>query len=213
MAYFMQNMSPISSNTSDSTFIYAIFNLYQIIPIKVWNTPCWNARIKLIVINNSSCNLRENRRHHFECTDNIEKVFISAEGLEEIKERLVYLKNTNLEIIEENNTKNVCMEEKKQIALTFDDGPHPYYTEQLLDGLKERKVVATFFVTVFSCTRFCGCRGIFRRDIPLCKDLLHRTPFRVCWKQPERHRNSRTFCKPCGSASFRGTGGILQAWA
>lgn len=28
-----------------------------------------------------------------------------------------------------------------------DDGPHPYYTEQLLDGLKERGVVATFFVT------------------------------------------------------------------
>lgn len=35
----------------------------------------------------------------------------------------------------------------KKIALTFDDGPHPRYTEQLLDGLKERKVVATFFVT------------------------------------------------------------------
>lgn len=36
---------------------------------------------------------------------------------------------------------------EKKIALTFDDGPHPYYTEQLLDGLKERGVVATFFVT------------------------------------------------------------------
>ncbi len=35
----------------------------------------------------------------------------------------------------------------KKIALTFDDGPHPYYTEQLLDGLKERGVRATFFVT------------------------------------------------------------------
>ena len=35
----------------------------------------------------------------------------------------------------------------KKIALTFDDGPHPRYTEQLLDGLKERNVVATFFVT------------------------------------------------------------------
>lgn len=33
----------------------------------------------------------------------------------------------------------------KKIALTFDDGPHPRYTEQLLDGLKERNVVATFF--------------------------------------------------------------------
>lgn len=37
--------------------------------------------------------------------------------------------------------------EVKRIALTFDDGPHPYYTEQLLDGLKERGVVVTFFVT------------------------------------------------------------------
>lgn len=35
----------------------------------------------------------------------------------------------------------------KKIALTFDDGPHPQYTEQLLDGLKERGVVVTFFVT------------------------------------------------------------------
>lgn len=35
----------------------------------------------------------------------------------------------------------------RKIAITFDDGPHPYYTEQLLDGLKERGVVATFFVT------------------------------------------------------------------
>ncbi|MCM1091772.1 MAG: polysaccharide deacetylase family protein [Butyrivibrio sp.] len=37
--------------------------------------------------------------------------------------------------------------EEKKIALTFDDGPHPQYTEQLLDGLKERGVHATFFVT------------------------------------------------------------------
>ncbi len=38
-------------------------------------------------------------------------------------------------------------QEEKKIALTFDDGPHPQYTEQLLDGLKERGVHATFFVT------------------------------------------------------------------
>lgn len=36
---------------------------------------------------------------------------------------------------------------RKKIALTFDDGPHPYYTEQLLKGLKERNVKATFFIT------------------------------------------------------------------
>ncbi len=35
----------------------------------------------------------------------------------------------------------------KKIALTFDDGPHPYYTEQLLEGFRERGVHATFFVT------------------------------------------------------------------
>ncbi len=38
-------------------------------------------------------------------------------------------------------------QEIQKIALTFDDGPHPSYTEQLLDGLKERGVHATFFVT------------------------------------------------------------------
>lgn len=37
--------------------------------------------------------------------------------------------------------------ELQRVALTFDDGPHPYYTEQLLDGLKERGVHVTFFVT------------------------------------------------------------------
>lgn len=39
------------------------------------------------------------------------------------------------------------LEDIKKIAITFDDGPHPSYTEQLLDGLKERGVHATFFVT------------------------------------------------------------------
>ena len=38
-------------------------------------------------------------------------------------------------------------EDIRKIAITFDDGPHPSYTEQLLDGLKERGVHATFFVT------------------------------------------------------------------
>ncbi len=36
--------------------------------------------------------------------------------------------------------------EERRVAITFDDGPHPYYTEQLLDGLKERDAKATFFV-------------------------------------------------------------------
>ena len=37
-------------------------------------------------------------------------------------------------------------ENKKYIALTFDDGPHPVYTQKILDILEEKKVSATFFV-------------------------------------------------------------------
>ena len=36
--------------------------------------------------------------------------------------------------------------EAKKVAITFDDGPNPEYTERLLDGLKERNVKATFFL-------------------------------------------------------------------
>lgn len=36
---------------------------------------------------------------------------------------------------------------KGKVALTFDDGPHPQYTPQLLDGLAKRNVKATFFIT------------------------------------------------------------------
>lgn len=34
----------------------------------------------------------------------------------------------------------------KKVALTFDDGPDPEYTQELLEGLKARDVRATFFV-------------------------------------------------------------------
>ena len=39
------------------------------------------------------------------------------------------------------------VEGNKKVAITFDDGPHRKYTELILDGLKERGVKATFFVT------------------------------------------------------------------
>ncbi len=45
-------------------------------------------------------------------------------------------------------------EDKGKIALTFDDGPHPYYTEQILDGLKERGIRATFFVTGMNAEKY-----------------------------------------------------------
>ena len=38
------------------------------------------------------------------------------------------------------------VKDNPRIALTFDDGPHSVFTEQLLDGLKEKEVVATFFL-------------------------------------------------------------------
>lgn len=39
------------------------------------------------------------------------------------------------------------VEESPKVAITFDDGPSTVYTEILLDGLKERGVKATFFLT------------------------------------------------------------------
>lgn len=36
--------------------------------------------------------------------------------------------------------------EAKKIALTFDDGPHPVYTEEMLEVLEEAQVPATFFL-------------------------------------------------------------------
>ena len=42
----------------------------------------------------------------------------------------------------------------KKIALTFDDGPHPIYTPELLDGLRNRGVVCTFFVTGSNATLY-----------------------------------------------------------
>lgn len=41
---------------------------------------------------------------------------------------------------------STLINEKKKIALTFDDGPSAAYTGTLLDGLKERNVKATFFL-------------------------------------------------------------------
>lgn len=36
--------------------------------------------------------------------------------------------------------------ERKRVALTFDDGPNPQYTPEMLEALKERGVKATFFL-------------------------------------------------------------------
>lgn len=39
-----------------------------------------------------------------------------------------------------------CQSNKKNIALTFDDGPHPVHTPEILDILAEYGIKATFFV-------------------------------------------------------------------
>lgn len=44
------------------------------------------------------------------------------------------------------DTVSADVEEKPRIAITFDDGPHPVYTEILLDALKERQITAGFFL-------------------------------------------------------------------
>ncbi|PLS18417.1 polysaccharide deacetylase family protein [Bacillus sp. M6-12] len=51
----------------------------------------------------------------------------------------IFIRRSGLNIVKELNG-------KKAVALTFDDGPNPIYTEQLLDILKKYQVKATFFV-------------------------------------------------------------------
>lgn len=46
----------------------------------------------------------------------------------------------------EQNLVSDQLEEPPKVAITFDDGPSAKYTGQLLDGLKERGVKATFFL-------------------------------------------------------------------
>lgn len=57
----------------------------------------------------------------------------------------VWQMNNNPQFFWETDSSEV-IEEMPRIALTFDDGPHSIFTEQLLDGLKERGVVVTFFL-------------------------------------------------------------------
>ena len=53
------------------------------------------------------------------------------------------------QLVPDNSCRQASIEPSviRHVAITFDDGPHPVYTERLLDGLKERGVHATFFVT------------------------------------------------------------------
>jgi peptidoglycan/xylan/chitin deacetylase (PgdA/CDA1 family) len=46
------------------------------------------------------------------------------------------------------------------VSITFDDGPHPTHTDQILDILKEKKVHATFFLIGLHVPRY--EKGILR---------------------------------------------------
>ena len=70
-------------------------------------------------------------------------------------------KATASENFSTDTTAGLPVEEPPRIALTFDDGPSPLYTERLLDGLKERGVVATFFVTGENAQ---SCPDLIRRE-------------------------------------------------
>lgn len=56
--------------------------------------------------------------------------------------------------IQKTDTKAAIGNQDRIIALTFDDGPHPVWTEKLLDGLKERGIKATFFVVGENAERY-----------------------------------------------------------
>lgn len=43
---------------------------------------------------------------------------------------------------------------KKEVSLTFDDGPNPYFTQKILDALDSFNIKATFFVTGKRCLQY-----------------------------------------------------------
>ena len=49
---------------------------------------------------------------------------------------------------------SVNAEEEKLVAITFDDGPSGHYTAELLEGLEERGVKATFFLCGYRVDQF-----------------------------------------------------------
>ncbi|MBF0548102.1 MAG: polysaccharide deacetylase family protein [Candidatus Riflebacteria bacterium] len=61
-------------------------------------------------------------------------------------ERVLPPSYATIDSIAESARKSIKPSEPKVVALTFDDGPHPTLTPQLLDFLKKENVAATFFV-------------------------------------------------------------------
>lgn len=64
---------------------------------------------------------------------------------------VINIKNNNRQDRQQETFENVvrasALVKRPKVAITFDDGPSTVYTKILLDGLKERGVKATFFLT------------------------------------------------------------------
>ncbi len=69
---------------------------------------------------------------------------------------LVFITNSN-SIAYANEARRVYSKNREkigQVALTFDDGPHPRYTQAILDILEEYHITATFFVIGVNATLY-----------------------------------------------------------
>lgn len=75
-------------------------------------------------------------------------------------------------------------DERKLVALTFDDGPHPEYTAKILKILYENDVRATFFVVGSNAERY---PGLVRAEYDLGNEIGNHTySHRVCVKDSDR---------------------------
>ena len=100
----------------------------------------------------------------------------------------------------------------KTIALTFDDGPHPQYTQQLLNVLERYQVKASFFwlgvcversphiaKQVYSLVHWIGLHGYYHHKFPLLSPTEHKQSLektqiaihKVCNLPPEKVRDIR----------------------
>jgi peptidoglycan/xylan/chitin deacetylase (PgdA/CDA1 family) len=73
--------------------------------------------------------------------------WVSAQGV--LREKVVKLVDQHAGELRRGLRHDILMHgdlTKKEIALTFDDGPHPGFTQRLLDVLRKYNVPATFFV-------------------------------------------------------------------
>ena len=59
---------------------------------------------------------------------------------------IIIINSFGISVLAKENIYRSIPDAKGMIALTFDDGPHPRYTRQILDILKREGVKATFFI-------------------------------------------------------------------